>query len=249
MSHDELAPLPLSSPEDASVDVAQDVEQSLSDNDRLIAAVQSCFASLLEKQGNIQRAIEALKPQAPATDKKSTFWTSYMKLADEHDKEFKEKHITHLDTTLIFSGLFSAVVSAFIIQIQPQFVPGQPTPIQIVVAQSLLYITMFTTLLAAFFAVLGKQWIMYYQAAGSRGTIEERGLERQRKLDGLQRWKFDTVLQMFPLLLQIALAKFSIALCIYLWTIHPPIAIIVLGLTALGFTFFLYKQFHQPWVT
>lgn len=34
-------------------------------------------------------------------------------------------------------------------------------------------------------------WIMHYQVAGSRGTIEERGLERQRKLDGLVKWNFD----------------------------------------------------------
>jgi hypothetical protein len=36
------------------------------------------------------------------TDKKTTFWTSYMKLADEHDKEFQQKYSTDLDTALIF---------------------------------------------------------------------------------------------------------------------------------------------------
>ncbi|KAJ6589414.1 hypothetical protein B0H19DRAFT_922767, partial [Mycena capillaripes] len=123
-----------------------------------------------------------------------------MKLADEHDREFQQKYSTDLDTTLIFAGLFSAVSSAFIIQIQTQFTPDDvQVPLIILVAvQSLLYISLFTTLLAAFLAVLGKQWIMHYQAAGSRGTIEQRGLERQRKLDGLRRWKFDAVLQMFP---------------------------------------------------
>jgi hypothetical protein len=65
-------------------------------------------------------------------------------------------------------------------------------------AQSLLCISLFTALLAALLAVLGKKWVMYYEAAGSRGTIEQRGLERQRKLDGLRRWKFDMVLQTFP---------------------------------------------------
>jgi hypothetical protein len=49
----------------------------------------------------MQKAVEALKPH-PVTDKKMAFWTSYMKLADEHDKEFKEKYSTDLDTTLIF---------------------------------------------------------------------------------------------------------------------------------------------------
>ncbi|KAJ7770548.1 hypothetical protein B0H16DRAFT_1881547 [Mycena metata] len=202
-----------------------------SDNDRLISVLKSCFVELIQKQEDIQKAVEALKPQV-AMDKKTTFWTTYMKLADEHDKELHQKYSTDLDTTLIFAGLFSAVSSAFIIQIQPQAGPDAPTIF--VAAQSLLYISLLTTLLAALLAILGKQWLMYYQAAGSRGTIEERGLERQRKLDGLRRWKFDAVLQMLPLLLQLALLLFSSALSLYLWTLHRSIAAIVLGLTLLG---------------
>ncbi|KAF7360764.1 hypothetical protein MVEN_00808400 [Mycena venus] len=155
-----------------------------------------------------------------------------MKLADEHDKEFQQKYSTDLDTALIFAGLFSAVSSAFIIQIQP-LLPSS-TPIIAVAVLSFLYISLFTTLLAALLAVLGKQWVMYYQAAGSRGTIEQRGLERQRKLDGLRKWKFETVLQMFPLLLQFALLLFSSALSLYLWTVHRSIAAIVFTLTLLG---------------
>ncbi|KAJ7510908.1 hypothetical protein B0H11DRAFT_2402442 [Mycena galericulata] len=73
------------------------------------------------------------------------------------------------------AGLFSAVSSAFIIQIQPA--PASEPPSLVVISQSLLYFSLFTTLLAALLAVLGKQWVMYYQAAGSRGSIQERGLE------------------------------------------------------------------------
>ncbi|KAJ7759590.1 hypothetical protein B0H16DRAFT_1533849, partial [Mycena metata] len=156
----------------------------------------------------------------------------YMKLADEHDKEFQQKYSTDLDTALLFAGLFSAVSSAFIIQIEPKLESDPPSII--VAVQSLLYISLFTTLLAALLAVLGKQWVMHYQVAGSRGTMEERGLERQRKLDGLRRWKFDAILQMFPLLLQLALLLFSSALLLYLWTIHRAIAAIVLALTVFG---------------
>jgi hypothetical protein len=99
---------------------------------------------------------------------------------------------------------------------------------------------LFTTLLAALLAVLGKQWIMYYQAAGSRGTIEERGLERQRKLDGLRKWKFDAVLQMFPVLLQLALLQFTSAISVYLWPIHHSTAAIVNALTVFGFASYIF---------
>ncbi|KAJ7626464.1 hypothetical protein B0H17DRAFT_842307, partial [Mycena rosella] len=118
-------------------------------------------------------------------DKKTAFWTAYKILADDFDKEFQQKYEKDLDTSLIFAGLFSAVSSAFIIQIQPglqadpnatteallmvlvQNITGAappdllnqdgPSPI-IVVAQSLLYFSLFSTLLAALLAVLGKQW-------------------------------------------------------------------------------------------
>ncbi|KAJ7150822.1 hypothetical protein C8R43DRAFT_863971, partial [Mycena crocata] len=113
-------------------------------------------------------------------------------------------------------------------------------PLIVLVAQSLLYVSLFSTLLAALLAVLGKQWLMYYSAAGERGTIEARGLERQRKLDGLRRWKFDTVMQMFPLLLQIGLFLFSAALSIYLWQIHVSLAIVVLCFTSFGFTSYTF---------
>ncbi|KAJ7433387.1 hypothetical protein B0H11DRAFT_2375942, partial [Mycena galericulata] len=177
----------------------------------------------------LHQAVEALKPGAPATDKKTTFWMAYMRVADEHDKEFQQKYGTDLDTTLIFAGLFSAVTSAFIIQIQPQLTPN-PTLI-VVVVQSLFYISLWTTLGTALFAVLGKQWIMYYIEAGSRGTIEERGLKRQHKLDGLRKWKFEAVLQTFHVLLQIALLVFTTALSVYLWTVHHPLATLVVALT------------------
>ncbi|KAJ7670690.1 hypothetical protein DFH06DRAFT_1468469 [Mycena polygramma] len=213
-------------------------------NDRLTHTLERCFSELMQKQEDqsdkFQQALEALtpklealKPKPPVTDKKTAFWNAYKTLADEHDKEFQQKYSTDLDTALIFAGLFSAVDSAFIIQIQPDIQP-HGTPLIILVAQNLLYVSLFSTLLAALLAVLGKQWLMHYMAAGERGTIEARGLERQRKFDGLRKWRFDAVMQMFPLLLQVGLFLFSAALSIYLWKIHLSLAVVVLSFTAIG---------------
>ncbi|KAJ7841092.1 hypothetical protein B0H14DRAFT_3140353 [Mycena olivaceomarginata] len=220
--------------------------RTVSDNDRLIAAVQTCFQDLITKQDELSRkqaeqgekAVEGLKSQEPVDKPDTAFWKAYDKLANECDKEFQEKYGTDLDTALIFmppsqAGLFSAVSSAFIIQIQPQL-SFKPLDTRVLIAQTMLYISLLTTLLAALLAVLGKQWVMYYQSAGSRGTIEHRVLERQSKLDGLRRWKFEAILQMFPLLLQLALLLFATALSVYLWTVHLSIAIVVLALTSLG---------------
>ncbi|KAJ7806050.1 hypothetical protein B0H14DRAFT_2462098, partial [Mycena olivaceomarginata] len=130
--------------------------------------------------------IEALKEKPQSPDKKIAFWTAYKSLADEFDKEIQEKYKDDLDASLIFAGLFSAVSSAFIIQIQPELQPdpteallallvqnitglplsllppgtstSEPLASSMVVAQSLLYFSLFATLMAALLAVLGKQW-------------------------------------------------------------------------------------------
>ncbi|KAJ6551824.1 hypothetical protein B0H19DRAFT_951187, partial [Mycena capillaripes] len=127
--------------------------------------------------------------QKTQSSDKTTFWTAYKTLTNEFDWEFRTKYGGDLDTSLIFAGLFSAVTSAFIIQIQPGLQPdpnaitqallvalvqnvtgssptAQGIQIQtlagptktILVSQCLLYFSLFSTLLAALLAVLGKQW-------------------------------------------------------------------------------------------
>ncbi|KAJ6627650.1 hypothetical protein B0H10DRAFT_1627091, partial [Mycena sp. CBHHK59/15] len=122
-------------------------------------------------------------------DSKNEFWNAYKTVADEYDKEFQQKYSSDLDTALIFAGLFSAVSSAFIIQIQPQLqqdpdlvnqallrhfihaingsmfvrpdieVPSSTGPSStIVLVQTALYVSLFSTLLTALLAVLGKRW-------------------------------------------------------------------------------------------
>ncbi|KAF7352446.1 hypothetical protein MVEN_01209300 [Mycena venus] len=231
--------------EGTSVIQTQDTPKLLSENERLIQTLETCFSNLVrnqqeqanrqdERAERLQEAVEALKQKIPATDKKTAFWQAYKTLADEHDEEFQRKYSTDLDTALIFAGLFSAVDSAFIIQIQSG-IQHHGTDLRILISQNLLYVSLFSTLLAALLAVLGKQWLLYYLAAGERGTLEARGLERQRKFDGLRRWKFEAVMQMFPLLLQIGLFLFSASLSTYLWTVHISLAVLAISFTSFGF--------------
>ncbi|KAJ7850644.1 hypothetical protein B0H14DRAFT_3137589 [Mycena olivaceomarginata] len=209
----------------------------VTDNERLINTLQECFTNLLKEQKE-QTNRRAQTQTTACHGQEDSIWNMYKTLADEHDKELLQRYSTDLDTALIFvciAGLFSAVDSAFIIQIQPEFqLSDARLSLVTLIAQSLLYVSLGSTLLAALLAVLGKQWLMYYSAAGERGTIETRGLERQRKLDGLRKWKFDTVMQMFPLLLQFGLFLFAAALSVYLWKIHHVLASIVLGLSFVG---------------
>jgi hypothetical protein len=163
--------------------------------------------------------------------------------------------------------LFSAVTSAFIVQIVPELQPDPTdltnslllrilerntsfggidplTPISnvptgIVRAQSILFASLSVTLFVAFIAVLGKQWILYYTRVTTWGNIVERGKERQAKLVGLQKWGLHLIMESLPVLLQFALLLFAVALVVYLWDLDVSVAEVVLVVTSIGFSFYI----------
>ncbi|KAF9647309.1 hypothetical protein BDM02DRAFT_3081760, partial [Thelephora ganbajun] len=172
-------------------------------------------------------------------------WTAYKKVADEHDNDLVSKYVGDLDTSLLFAGLFSAVTTTFIVQIIPQIQPNSvdltnvlllrilqhntsfdgtdplapvsSVPASVVRAQAILFASLSITLVVAFIAVLGKQWILYYTQASTWGNIVDRGKERQAKLVGLQKWGLHLIMESLPVMLQFALLLFGAALVVYLW--------------------------------
>ena len=198
-----------------------------------------------------------------------------------------KKYGEDLDTTLIFvsfvshsdigiltrlqAGLFSAVTSAFILDVQPQLQPDTADetvallrvliykidnttfgndppshpqwsgpPHAIVQVQAILYASLAASLLSAFLAMLGKQWLNRYASTDMRGTAVERSQNRQRKLDGIFAWYFDHVMESLPLMLQVALLLLGCALSRYLWEINTTVASVVLGVTLFGIIFCLF---------
>ena len=115
-------------------------------------------------------------------------------------------------------------------------------PPRIVVwSQPLAYASLSLSLLGAFGAVLGKQWLAYYKLTRfGHGSLEERGIRRQNKLQGLEVWHLDAVLQSFPVLLQISLLIFAVALSGYVWTQEAATSGIVIAVTATGVLFYLF---------
>ena len=163
--------------------------------------------------------------------------------------------------------MFSAITSAFIVQIIPAIQPNpidltnvlllrilqQNTsfggtdplapvsiiPIGIVRAQSILFASLSVTLFVAFIAVLGKQWILYYTRATTWGNIVDRGKERQVKLAGLQKWGLHLIMESLPVMLQFALLLFGIALGVYLWDVDVAVAEVVLVVTSVGLAVYI----------
>ncbi|KAG1904634.1 uncharacterized protein F5891DRAFT_944742, partial [Suillus fuscotomentosus] len=107
------------------------------------------------------------------------FWTSYKQAATEYDREFLERNNSDMDVILLSSGLFSGVNTAFIITMQRNptipllwqlvqntslnttispFAASAANSPNTIWFQTLAYIALSLNLLAAFGAVLGKQW-------------------------------------------------------------------------------------------
>ncbi|KAG1812414.1 uncharacterized protein BJ212DRAFT_1518746 [Suillus subaureus] len=232
-------------------------------------------AEALELPQNLKPFVETMQCPRPSQsqgdgiDAKTRFWATYTREATDHDGEFLEKYQSDMDIVLIFAGLFSAVNTSFIVNMQanlspdpmnttnvllgmllqaanPSFIPQSNLPYapwqgpstSVIWVQSLIYASLCASLLAALGAVLGKQWLSNFKRS-SRGTIDDRGRQRQTKLDGLRTWHFDAVLQFLPSLLQISLLLFGVALSASMWTMSTTIATIIITSTTLGFTFYL----------
>jgi hypothetical protein len=106
--------------------------------------------------------------------------------------------------------------------------------------QAMLYASFAASLLSAFLAMLGKQWLNRYASTDMRGTGVERSQDRQRKLNGIITWYFDYVMESLPLMLQFALLLLGCALSRYLWEIDATVACVVVGVTALGVIFYAF---------
>ncbi|KAG2132086.1 hypothetical protein DEU56DRAFT_706875, partial [Suillus clintonianus] len=124
-------------------------------------------------------------------DHRSRFWGVYKRVAEEHDGEFLERYTSDMDIVLVFSGLFSAVSTSFIVAMEPNLSPNPSDttnalltqlvqiglgnftaagsaaaapastwspPTSTIRIQMIAYASLSMSLLAAFGAVLGKQW-------------------------------------------------------------------------------------------
>ena len=206
-----------------------------------VGSALSCF--------RLEKAIANWKSGEVKADSTTHFWTIYKKVADEHDHDMVSGYVGDLDTSLLFvsvltslsclirlnqiffpcqAGLFSAVTSAFIVQINPELQPNpadltnalllrilqqnasfdgidpltpiSSVPSNVIGAQSVLLASLSITLFVAFVAVLGKQWILYYTRVTMWGNTVDREKERHAQFVGLQKWRLHLIMESLPVM-------------------------------------------------
>lgn len=106
-------------------------------------------------------------------------------------------------------------------------------PSEIVAATGLMYASLLISLLAAFFAMLGKQWLNRY-SRNAGGSMIERCGDRQRKCDGLQKWRFHLFVESLAVMLQVALLLLALGLYEHMRSINHAIGSILVVLTMVG---------------
>ena len=182
---------------------------------------------------------------------------------------------------IVQAGLFSAVSSAFIVNMQSSLSPSASDTTNAILMilvnkidnntfptqeatlpvwtgpstttiwiQTLAYASLSSSLLAAFGAMLAKQWLGHFKTSRfGQGALQERCQRRQRKFDGLEAWYFSAILATLPIFLQLSLFLFGVALAANIWTMQRRVASVIMAPTASGviFTFFtLVSSLRSP---
>ncbi|KAK0188897.1 hypothetical protein F5146DRAFT_983608 [Armillaria mellea] len=163
-------------------------------------------------------------------------WRTYLEECGPFDLEMAEGWRDALDVLLVFAGLFSAVVTTFVADVNY----GQVTAtllIELIDVQrsaangslvntiprsdltfrpsasdtwvnGLWFTSLSLSLSTALFAVLTKQWIHQYMSVSS-GTPQDRCRLRQFRYMGLQRWGVDLIIGLLSVLMSASLASVS----------------------------------------
>ncbi|KAF9063427.1 hypothetical protein BDP27DRAFT_238751 [Rhodocollybia butyracea] len=187
-------------------------------------------------------------------------WTECLNSVRRFDDEKCKGWREDIDTLLVFAGLFSATVTAFATQ-SYQWLQATPSPQEAILLRFLhttelynraldvttlapptpasvrinafWFLSLTISLATVLLGILCKQWLREYQKDAS--VSHHLALElRQMRLESLQRWGVPGILNVLPLLLQLALVLFFAGLLDLLWSLHPVVAGLisaVIGLT------------------
>ncbi|KAK0444316.1 hypothetical protein EV421DRAFT_1890530 [Armillaria borealis] len=142
--------------------------------------------------------------QYEETGSNARVWRVYQEESAIHDGNMVEEARDHVDVLLVFAGLFSAIVTTFIVQTSQNL----QTNYSQVSASLLLELVLIQHSIANGTTPPSlSQWFHYYVALPS-GTVRERCFVRQYRYTGIQKWKVPIIIGLLPVLMHLALAIF-----------------------------------------
>ena len=124
--------------------------------------------------------------------------------------------------------------------VQLDTVPAPSDPkTSAVQVQSILFSSLASALLAAFLAMLGKQWLNLHV----EGSLTDRSRHRELRMRGMITWRFKFIMECLPLVMQLSLLLLGYALAQYVWDLSRTVSTVIAAFTAFGVLFYLFLVF------
>ncbi|PVF94129.1 hypothetical protein CPB86DRAFT_64917 [Serendipita vermifera] len=223
-------------------------------------------AGLSNHGSNNDRAPERDGPFVSECAEDASIWEQYMEQAKVSDEQLSKVLNSDLDSLLIFAGLFSAILSAFLIEVRKGLQEdlqektnnllyiliqlqqnandtpiAQPSPFRPTAStlqiNTFWFLSLILSLMSALGASLAKGWVMQY-ASTTPGVSARDACSRHRRFIGITRWHLQMIVQSLPILLHIAFFLFSVGLIVLLRDDDMEISHLVLVLVSI--TAFIY---------
>ncbi|KAI3608431.1 hypothetical protein WG66_000950 [Moniliophthora roreri] len=200
-------------------------------------------------------------------------WKDLTSAVMEHDEELVKNWIGNIDMVLLFAGLYSAVVTAFIIE-SYQWLSEDPADTTVALLTKISmqlnasqtqtifperpqfepeassirincfwFLSLILSLTSAFFGLLCKQWLQEHQRDPPTRTPAEALALRQLRRDSLEKWWVPSFLSALPTLLEVALLFFSVGILDLLWNRHPIPFAFCFVTVALGAVLYTFTTF------
>ncbi|EEB89285.1 hypothetical protein MPER_12633, partial [Moniliophthora perniciosa FA553] len=213
-------------------------------------------------------ATDKNKEKKRPTDDESKSWEVLQKAVARHDDDMVKNYKEDIDTQLVFAGLFSAVVTAFLIesyqwlsedpadttvalliQISAQLNGSQRVPIEqppfeadssSIRINCLWFLSLVLSLTSTLFGLLCKQWVREHQRDTTTRTPGEALALRQLRRDSFEKWGVSSFLSALPILLEVALLLFFVGVLDLLWNRHRvPFAVCFVAISFSAGLYFL----------
>ncbi|TFK61998.1 hypothetical protein BDN72DRAFT_964833 [Pluteus cervinus] len=194
-----------------------------------------------------------LKNPLPKSTSQSCWEQCYVRVK-EHDEDMCKLWKDEIDKLLIFAGLFSAAVTAFVVE-SYQWLEASSDDTAILLAQLLLiqsngtitrampgpftptpsavrinicwFLSLVLSLISVLIGVLCLQWLREYEKPVAM-SFEDKLRYRQIRYEGLIAWKVPRIIASLPTLIQTALVLFFIGVIDLLWQRNHAVAIAVI---------------------
>uniref|UniRef100_A0A0W0G9D8 DUF6535 domain-containing protein n=1 Tax=Moniliophthora roreri TaxID=221103 RepID=A0A0W0G9D8_MONRR len=196
-------------------------------------------------------------------------WERMLKEVSRHDEDMVKGWRDDIDTLLVFAGLFSAVVTAFVIE-SYQWLDEDPADTTVTLLAHLIsvqvngsqsasfeptqfkpdassirinvfwFLSLILSLTSALFGLLCKQWVREHQRDTTTRTPGEALALRQLRRDSFEKWGVSSFLSALPILLEAALLFFFVGVLDLLWNRHRvPFTVCLVGISFSAGLYFL----------